>query len=767
MIERFKYIQNVGRFEQVECQDDPTLSKLSLIYSENGRGKTTLCAILRSLTSGDSAPVLERRRLSATTDAKVVVRIDGKDVVFDGKAWSAAGPPVLVFDEHFVDANVYSGLSIEAGHRQNLHVLVIGEEGVKYQRRVEELGGEISKLQSTVREKEAAVTADMRGGFSVDDFCALSKVDDIDTKLADLKKSVSVLRDAQEVQDTHEFTAFALPLLPADDVREVLRASLPEVEQAAVTAVGSHLVKLGDGAETWVADGMGFIAGDEKCPFCDQDLTGSSLLGHYRAYFSKAYHDHKVRIESTTSQLARDLGGDAVARVQRTLQQAKERHEFWGKYIQLPELTLDIDGASVALTDARDTLLASLRSKREAPLEPLELDADAEAAVAQYETVASGIRTLSESLLALNESVTTAKEKAEHGSLATAEAELARLEAIARRHDVATAQLCYAYSKAKLNKAEREVEKEEARTALKEHRDKVFGTYQAAMNGYLVKFNADFRVEQLEPSDARGVPSSTYEFVVNKTHVTTAAAKDAEPSFGTVLSAGDRNTLALAFFFASLQARTNLDDAIVVIDDPASSLDDGRAFATVQEIRALIGKSRQVIVLAHARPILCQLWERADKDSTATLEIRNVSGVADASTLENWDAEAAAVTEYDRLHMLIREYGETSKGEAQDVAVALRPVLEGLLRVAFVDCFSPGQQLGDFLTTAKQAAQNGSPILDDAAVTELDNLREYANQFHHNTSKNWQENRSNVNEQQLSGYARRVVAFTHLGRPSP
>ena len=54
MIERFKYIQNVGRFEQVECQDDPTLSKLSLVYSENGRGKTTLCAILRSLTSGDS-----------------------------------------------------------------------------------------------------------------------------------------------------------------------------------------------------------------------------------------------------------------------------------------------------------------------------------------------------------------------------------------------------------------------------------------------------------------------------------------------------------------------------------------------------------------------------------------------------------------------------------------------------------------------------------------------------------------------------------------
>ena len=48
-----------------------------------------------------------------------------------------------------------------------------------------------------------------------------------------------------------------------------------------------------------------------------------------------------------------------------------------------------------------------------------------------------------------------------------------------------------------------------------------------------------------------------------------------------------------------------IDDVIVVIDDPASSLDDGRAFATVQEIRELVGRANQVIVLAHSRPILC------------------------------------------------------------------------------------------------------------------------------------------------------------------
>jgi len=58
-------------------------------------------------------------------------------------------------------------------------------------------------------------------------------------------------------------------------------------------------------------------------------------------------------------------------------------------------------------------------------------------------------------------------------------------------------------------------------------------------------------------------------------------------------------------------------------------------------------------------------------------------------------------------------------------------------------------------------------IMSEGDITELDNLREYANQFHHNTSKNWQENLSCVNERQLKGYAGRVVSFTRLARPSP
>jgi hypothetical protein len=144
------------------------------------------------------------------------------------------------------------------------------------------------------------------------------------------------------------------------------------------------------------------------------------------------------------------------------------------------------------------------------------------------------------------------------------------------------------------------------------------------------------------------------------------------------------------------------------------------------------------------------LWESGPKD--AGLEM---------SVIEAWDAEAAAISEYDRLHKLVREFASTGNGQAQFVAPALRGLLESFLRVAFVEHFPPGKLLGEFLSRAKQLAQAGKPILSEKNYTELDDLREYANQFHHNGgNKTWQENVSNVNETQLKGFANRVLAFT-------
>src|SRR3546814_764603 len=124
-----------------------------------------------------------------------------------------------------------------------------------------------------------------------------------------------------------------------------------------------------------------------------------------------------------------------------------------------------------------------------------------------------------------------------------------------------------------------------------------------AINLYLQRFNAGFRIAGVAPVNARAGSSCTYNVVINNQPVAIGAGKPGPgaPSFRNTLSAGDRNTLALAFFFASLDQDPDLANKIVVIDDPITSLDDHRSLTTVQEMRRLAERTAQVIVLSQDR----------------------------------------------------------------------------------------------------------------------------------------------------------------------
>lgn len=56
MIRRVQLVRNIGKFASVTVPANLPLARLTLIYAENGRGKTTLAAILRSLASGSPIP---------------------------------------------------------------------------------------------------------------------------------------------------------------------------------------------------------------------------------------------------------------------------------------------------------------------------------------------------------------------------------------------------------------------------------------------------------------------------------------------------------------------------------------------------------------------------------------------------------------------------------------------------------------------------------------------------------------------------------------
>jgi hypothetical protein len=207
------------------------------------------------------------------------------------------------------------------------------------------------------------------------------------------------------------------------------------------------------------------------------------------------------------------------------------------------------------------------------------------------------------------------------GNVPAIESDLTRLKAVRARCSPEIAPQCTEYLNDKAAKAATERLRDQAKVALGQYRASVFPLYQNAINDYLRRFYASFRLGSVEAADTRGGPTCNYSVVISETSVAIAGTATAPgtPSFRTTLSSGDRNTLALALFFSSLDQDPALADMIDVIDDPITSLGDHRSLTTVQEIRRLVQRTRQVIVLSHSKPLLCRLGNRLIAQQASTL----------------------------------------------------------------------------------------------------------------------------------------------------
>jgi len=609
---------------------------------------------------------------------------------------------LAVFDDVFVDQNVYSGLSVDAGHRQNLHDLIVGAQGVTLGRAFQALVDRNEEHNRAQRLKGDAIPASARGTMTADDFCALQARPAIDEEIQAAERTLAAARDQDAIRNAAAFDVLDLPDFDLAAIEALLVRDLAGLDMSAAALVQTHLAGIGAGGEAWVAEGMRRVQSSvsHSCPFCAQDLGGSSLVGHYRAYFSAGYEDLKRAIGKMLADVDAAHGGAVPAAFERAVRVWGERRQFWSKFCDVPDVALDTAAAARDWHAARDAIHGLLAAKQAAPLERMEMNAAARSAVLAFDQWRARIETLSQSLQTVNATIRVVKEQAASGNPTALAGDIARLKAIRARHSPEIVPLCDAYLAEKAARAVTEGQRVVARDALETYRRTVFPSYQTAINLYLGKFGASFRLTNVASATTRGGATCTYNVAIGTAAVPVAiTAAAGSPSFRSTLSAGDRNTLARGFFFASLDRDPALKDKVVVIDDPITSLDEHRHLTTVQEIGRLAQQAGQLIVLSHSKAFLCEVWESADKTCRAAIEIGREG---DGSTLREWVIHHDLITEHDRRHALLRNYLNASVPDNRKVAEALRFVLEKFVRVAYPDHFAPGDMLGKFVNLCQQ-----------------------------------------------------------------
>ena len=131
MLKKIELIQGIGLFYNANGKPH-TFDKATLIYAENGRGKSTLANILRSVATNNPSLLSGRTTLDGSHAPKCLLNFDsGHKVKYEDGVWSEKWPELLVFDADFIEKNVHSGGEVNTHHRKNLleFALVEQEDG--------------------------------------------------------------------------------------------------------------------------------------------------------------------------------------------------------------------------------------------------------------------------------------------------------------------------------------------------------------------------------------------------------------------------------------------------------------------------------------------------------------------------------------------------------------------------------------------------------------------------------------------------------------
>jgi wobble nucleotide-excising tRNase len=127
MIRKILKLQNVGLLQDATQNGAVELAQVTAVYSDNGRGKSTLAAVLRACQLGDAGRLHARKTIDATSAPAVKLLLPtGNHIEFTTNSWTAALPDIVIFDSEFVEQNVYSGFEVRADQRQSLLEFALG-----------------------------------------------------------------------------------------------------------------------------------------------------------------------------------------------------------------------------------------------------------------------------------------------------------------------------------------------------------------------------------------------------------------------------------------------------------------------------------------------------------------------------------------------------------------------------------------------------------------------------------------------------------------
>lgn len=716
MLLKVEAIEEIGRFVSLKHKG-PQFGRLSLVFARNGYGKSTLCAVLRSVAEQNPNLIEARRKLGAVAESRVHLNWNGgAAVTFATGKWNTCPGDICVFDQEYVRRNLHVGESVTRDNKRSLLPVVLGDGGVALIEKISSLDAEQRDLSQKQAASERAIRAACPIVSEIKPFASASVPDDIDAQIDVAAKHVELARHALTIQQKPDLAK--LPVPNAAAIQELGQKSLEDVANAAQATVDAHIQThaMTQNGARWLEYGVKHMDG-ATCPFCTQNVVGNATVEAFRGYFSSEFAALSAEIDSTLEALGHEFGDDGSV-LRRALDQNATDIAFWKTVCELPEMEPLTEAERNALVAAYAALIELLNRKRKSPLSSLSLD--------QPDAVLkaiSDLATYQQRISAANVAVATARGEVQGADVERAQEILSKRKALKAKLAQPLSDDVASWLAGDRRRDEIASEKAAAQDALRTFVRDTVGARQVSINELLALFGANFRIAETKASFVGREPNTDFSIAIGPHVVKAGERSEDKPSFTTMLSAGDKFTLALAFFITQLRGKPNLSDCAIVFDDPFSSQDMDRQFETTSQIRALAKDACQVLVLSHD-PRFLHLIE---KNAPASSSFQILCDDSGTGSIRSWSSEDELKDVYIRQAERIREFASTGnllKDVTQEsLAKDLRPFLEGFLRARFPGRFGPLVML-DGMTNEIEAAGASDPAYKD--ITALRALNEFS-----------------------------------------
>ena len=200
-------------------------------------------------------------------------------------------------------------------------------------------------------------------------------------------------------------------------------------------------------------------------------------------------------------------------------------------------------------------------------------------------------------------------------------------------------------------------------------------------------------------------------------------------SLSRTLSEGEKNSLAFAFFMASLELKGDIEKKLIVFDDPISSMDNKRRSVTLSILSRFARIAEQFILLSHDIYFIKDFTSR----NSNVLNLKIIDG-GYSSLFVPHDIEFETLTGvYKDLYVLndYLENGEKSSYGLRDVIRCIRPVLEGFFRIKFYHHIKRTEWLGDIIDHIRNAGKDSVFYREKDNLNVLCDINDYSKAYHH------------------------------------